>query len=271
MLSYQPFVQRLAANLQGRDFVVGDLHGHYDLLIAGLEKVAFDSTVDRLFSVGDLIDRGPDSALCLRLLDEPWFFAVMGNHEWMMLHHDAEEGKSWFRNGGDWWFTTDKAEQEALCALVEKLPTLIVVGEGPTSGTSRFQVVHAELYQDGVITDVQLDALDNCPSSLAALAPHCLWGRSLFESRYRRSHPENHPGLSPTYVGHSLLSEPLWLSSHCYIDSGAYRGGPLTLVEVSSEGVKHACPVFHQIIPPEHLLEHGPFANHPWTAQPRDT
>src|SRR3546814_1363745 len=73
--------RHLPANTAGRDFIVGDLHGCLDLLQVELARIAFDPTRDRLFSVGDLTDRGPDSMGCLRLLREPWFYAVHGNHE----------------------------------------------------------------------------------------------------------------------------------------------------------------------------------------------
>ena len=56
-------------NIKGRDFVVGDIHGHYDLLKTELKTVGFDKQKDRLFSVGDIIDRGPKSEECLTLLD----------------------------------------------------------------------------------------------------------------------------------------------------------------------------------------------------------
>ena len=64
---------RLPVNKTGRDFVLGDLHGTTDLLRALMEHVAFDPKKDRLFSVGDLIDRGEDSPGGLTLLLEPWF------------------------------------------------------------------------------------------------------------------------------------------------------------------------------------------------------
>ncbi len=93
-------------NPHGRDFVVGDLHGciaEFDTL---LKRLKFDFQKDRMFSVGDLVDRGPDSMACLRLLKEPWFFAVKGNHEDMMLDAVASNLKrgadNWVWNGGDW-------------------------------------------------------------------------------------------------------------------------------------------------------------------------
>ena len=35
-------------NIKGRDFVVGDIHGHYDLLKTELKTVGFDKQKDRL-------------------------------------------------------------------------------------------------------------------------------------------------------------------------------------------------------------------------------
>ena len=73
------------ANLQGRDFIVGDLHGHPDVLRRLMDHVAFDYDMDRLFSVGDLVDRGPNSAGALDLLEAPSFYPVLGNHDAMLL------------------------------------------------------------------------------------------------------------------------------------------------------------------------------------------
>jgi serine/threonine protein phosphatase 1 len=61
-------IRSLPTNSRGKDYVVGDLHGCYDLLQRVLGEVGFDTTCDRLFSVGDLIDRGPNSLKCLELL-----------------------------------------------------------------------------------------------------------------------------------------------------------------------------------------------------------
>src|SRR5688572_28889490 len=126
---------RLAANSHGRDFVVGDLHGCRKEFFDLLEQADFDKTRDRMFSVGDLVDRGPDSLGCLELLCEPWFHAVMGNHERMMLdalRGDAD-GELWMMNGGEWAAGLSIDEHQLLrdiLDLVENLPIAIVVGEG---------------------------------------------------------------------------------------------------------------------------------------------
>ena len=75
----------MPANGGGRDFVVGDLHGHRRLFEFELEHLGFDPACDRVFSVGDLVDRGPHALETLRLIEEPWFHAVLGNHELALL------------------------------------------------------------------------------------------------------------------------------------------------------------------------------------------
>ena len=84
MLFDSPFVS-LPVNDRGRDFCIGDLHGCRQMLDQLLTAVDFDPQRDRLFSVGDLIHRGPESAACLCLAEQPWFFPVMGNHEAMQI------------------------------------------------------------------------------------------------------------------------------------------------------------------------------------------
>lgn len=79
------FIKSVPANFEGRDFVVGDIHGCYDELGKLLMHVNFDPKSDRLFSTGDLIDRGPRSLDCFSLLEKKWFYSVLGNHEDMFL------------------------------------------------------------------------------------------------------------------------------------------------------------------------------------------
>ncbi|MEN4503480.1 metallophosphoesterase, partial [Enterobacter hormaechei subsp. xiangfangensis] len=73
-------------------FVVGDLHGCYTLLMNELEKVSFDPAHDLLISVGDLVDRGAENVECMELITMPWFRAVRGNHEQMMIDGLSEFG-----------------------------------------------------------------------------------------------------------------------------------------------------------------------------------
>ena len=59
-----------------RDWVVGDVHGCFETLRQALRGIDFEYGRDRLFSVGDLIDRGPNSIGALEWLEtnasRPW-------------------------------------------------------------------------------------------------------------------------------------------------------------------------------------------------------
>ena len=67
--------------MAGRRIVVGDIHGCYDELMELLEKVDIGDD-DRIFSVGDLITKGPKSkeVMDLFMADER-FSTVIGNHD----------------------------------------------------------------------------------------------------------------------------------------------------------------------------------------------
>jgi hypothetical protein len=82
----QKFIKKVNANFEGRDFLIGDLHGCFDELIKLLHFVKFDPSRDRLFSTGDLIDRGPKSYDCLALTKKEWFHPVLGNHEDLLMN-----------------------------------------------------------------------------------------------------------------------------------------------------------------------------------------
>ncbi len=64
--------------------VIGDVHGHYDALIKLLAAIAPDKQ-DGVYFVGDLIDRGPDSARVVDFVMKHSYHCLLGNHEQMML------------------------------------------------------------------------------------------------------------------------------------------------------------------------------------------
>lgn len=72
------FLQKFEKNTQGKDYCVGDIHGCFSKLQEQLHVIGFNEKVDRLFSVGDLVDRGPESEEFWDWLRKPWFHAVRG-------------------------------------------------------------------------------------------------------------------------------------------------------------------------------------------------
>ncbi len=216
--------------------MVGDVHGcRRDLEILLVASGFNPARGDRLFSTGDLIDRGADSFACLKLLRQPWFYAVLGNHE-QMLFNALESGNDndvalCMANGGSWalgLLLKRDPELTALAQIIGKLPHVLVVGPGTPE---RFNVVHASLqinptsgrfFTNADIDDGLRGADEHTPERL-------IWSRTIAdEASIRavdRKGPSWHPGLSITYCGHNPVPYPVIYESHCHLDTGSgYEG-----------------------------------------------
>jgi serine/threonine protein phosphatase 1 len=259
------------ANTKGKDYVVGDLHGCIKDLLDVLVLLNFDASVDRVFCVGDLVDRGPDSLKTAELIYEPWFFTVRGNHEQMMIdtlvNEDRNMSSCWFQNGGDWNFSHDQGELTALARNLQSLPLVICVGEGE----NRFNIVHAELTHrplvnghrspvlvtDQMILDWVFDDHDE---------QEMIWGRTMAQVGQSLNSGGVHfhsKELSPTYVGHTPVNKSMQIEQMIYIDTGAvfyhYHKNKseqyaLTIAEPNKK-VLHKFSIMHRTLETTHLDE----------------
>ncbi|VTU42687.1 MULTISPECIES: metallophosphoesterase [unclassified Variovorax] len=232
----------------GRDFIVSDIHGRYAELVAELVAVRFNPSRDRLFSVGDLVDRGPQNLDCLGLLRQPWFKAVLGNHEGLLLTRRAGRPSRYHsildaynpRNGTGWLdglSLADEVELNSLIPLLEACPLVMRVAHE----AGEFNVTHAQLTRDrtsGFIREEHL--LDE--QLLEYAEPFLTWGRALC-GEGRRAHKALtvdlgdgevlevtgnpfEPGVALTYCGHNRLKRSLLHRSHFHFDRGAAYMGP---------------------------------------------
>ena len=204
-------VKAFGPNNEGRDFVIGDLHGSYDSFVNLLSNLNFDKSKDRMFSVGDLVDRGPKNLECLRLLREPWFHAITANHEQLMLaaFYGEALGNYWIPNGGTWGIPALVLDSDSLnqeddqelqipdgneenleiinsLQLIEELPFLITV----QVGEKKVHLLHAEFPPFKFLTDEMLEdpaeILELAERNTADGVPHLTWGRYIYGDFHRR-------------------------------------------------------------------------------------
>jgi diadenosine tetraphosphatase ApaH/serine/threonine PP2A family protein phosphatase len=215
-----------------RLYAIGDIHGRFDLFETLLAKIEADNAArgnasTTIILLGDLIDRGPDSA---RVVDHArcWSggFAAMdvllGNHEASMLailRGDTEWMNSWLGYGG----------RETLISYGVS-PDLLAIGD-----SSEICVAAREL-----VPDSHREWLNNRPTVLrrgdyifahAGIRPgrpiadqkakDLLWIRSEFLDS-----DEDHGAI--VVHGHSISPQPEERLNRIGIDTGAYFSNTLT-------------------------------------------
>mgnify|MGYP000911929797 CR=1 FL=1 len=204
--------QRVEATRWRHVWVVGDIHGSFSLLMAKLRLCHFDPWQDLLVSVGDVIDRGPDSLRCLKLLRKRWIIAVRGNHEQMGLDALATgEQFLWFMNGGSWFA---QAEQPAATAALEtcrQLPWILEL----RCQNGIHVIAHADYPDDNYQWQKEVDL------------QRVLWDRTRLMNKGNGIRGADH-----FWFGHTPLRQRLDHENLHYIDTGAVFGGELTLVQL---------------------------------------
>lgn len=246
----------LPRNVKGRDLVVGDLHGHRSLFEQELDRLQFDPSCDRVLSVGDLIDRGPESLATLTLIEEPWFHAVLGNHELMLLNFLHCYGsrfhsrKSYPAGGGEWISEAVARNRKAVARLAERVATLPLAIH--VEGDVPFNVTHGDLPpmgspQDGLSTDVMIcmhkaDHITSSRDKISAALKMDLMSLRFAQHSVQISHTPL-AEIPITYAGHSPVRDVTVHNSYVYIDQG-----------VCARMDKRAAPI------PPTVLDHRKFA-----------
>lgn len=214
---------------QNRRIVIGDVHGHYDTLVALLDTISPTSS-DEIYFLGDLIDRGPQSAQVVDLIMRNQYHCLRGNHEEMMLdvvggpEVSIELYQGWLYSGGHATVASydSKIPQEHI-DWMKSLPLYLDLGD--------YWLVHA-----GVHPNIPLQQQS---------ADHFCWIREDFHSSNKAFFQKKlivtgHtitftlPGVKPGQIA----AGPGWLD----IETGAYHhnSGWMTALDLNHHKVYQA-------------------------------
>jgi serine/threonine protein phosphatase 1 len=220
-------------------YAIGDIHGHLDQLRAAHDRVAADRAREgtetaSLVHVGDLVDRGPDSAGVVALLaslaaHDPRVVVLKGNHDAMFsgfLEQGPDPARSrWLSDtmGGretllSYDVPPDLPEAERHAALLRAVPLQhrrFLAGRPTLHREGGYAFVHAGI-RPGIALDAQKEE-------------DLLWirGPFLFDTR-------DHGAL--IVHGHTPVERVELHPNRLAIDTGTAWGGPLTAVAIEPDG-----------------------------------
>lgn len=240
MLSFLRRKTAPAASVSGpagsRAYAIGDVHGCLDLLDDLLSQIEADdrrrpSAKTFIVLLGDLVDRGPDSRGVIERLStfdpdyaRPVF--LMGNHEEFFLNvleGDADIVGNWLTYGGrecaasygisEGWMLNASPQGIAheLYRQVPKTHADFVRGFGDSFRFGDYLFVHAGIRPGRALED-------QVPKDMRWIREGFLDDRS------------DH-GVVVVH-GHTIVEAPEERSNRIGIDTGAYKGGPLTALGI---------------------------------------
>ncbi|MEO3704421.1 metallophosphoesterase family protein [Trichormus azollae] len=119
-----------------RRIIIGDVHGYYQGLMNLFDKIA-PSSADQVYFLGDLIDRGPQSAQVVDFVKQNNYSCLLGNHEQMLLSvfsnrsYSNQAVQAWLYSGGQATITSYQAAQipQEHIDWFLTLPTFIDLGD----------------------------------------------------------------------------------------------------------------------------------------------
>ena len=211
----------------GRALVVGDIHGCFDLLRTELAKIGYDAAADTLFLLGDIVDRGPQSATFADWLHLP---RVLGNHEVMCRNALTNRSAAGFhrRYGGAWFDRYDQPTRERMVQQLMDAPLAI---ELVTPRGRKVGLIHADV--DGydwveLIANLRFSGMQGDAGKAA------LWGRTRIgdilpgQDDFRSTID----GIDHVFFGHSVVAVPVTAGNCSWIDTGSSFTGKLTIVDI---------------------------------------
>lgn len=202
-------------NFNGRDFVVGDIHGHLDKLIDALCKVSFDFSADRLFCAGDLIDRGPKSVETIDVFStEAWAHSTLGNHEWILIREMVGDPKMVAlaqepKCGAEWRSDIDCKTLEILVEKIyQNFPIAMTV---KTRSGYKVGLIHASPPENW-------DIFDSPDEDFLDQWTHHLWSRDKCKAALTGEKIQC-GGVDAVVCGHHTIEQPVVAGNVAFVDT----------------------------------------------------
>ena len=222
-------VQSIDGSVFKSVYVVGDLHGSYQLLMSQLTTIDFDFENDLLICTGDLIDKGKENLECISLIDKPWFKSVRGNHEEMCIKglFDLKLRQLHERNGGEWFYQLPSHHQYKIIKIFETLPIVIEL----SLKNKKIGVVHADIdFNEWNAFKQDVAKGDYTILGVTSAYKNALWGRGRIKN-YSNDYDvvEN---IDEIYLGHTIVKELTKLNNCYYVDVGSSFTQRLCIVQI---------------------------------------
>ena len=212
-------------NQAGRDLVVGDVHGCFYTLDRALRKINFDPALDRLFGVGDLVNRGPHSKDAIEWLETRFCGVTLGNHERAVRDWFGSPNRTRAQGMMRWLNEVPRSDYRRWWKALSALPLALTIETRHGS----VGIMHAEtpsrVWRDAIVL---LDTGSHSASDIALLG---------FEEKTDEERARTRPveGVRAFVHGHFIVTEVERTANRWNIDTGAgFPNGRLSLLEVNA-------------------------------------
>ncbi|NVE94795.1 metallophosphoesterase family protein [Altererythrobacter lutimaris] len=220
-----------------RYYVIGDIHGRMDLFAALIGEIEADDNASdpadtHIILLGDLVDRGPDSAAVVQRARE-WTQTrkvriLVGNHEEMFLRSfdEIDVLHQFLKHGGretvlSYGLSPEQFSEMTLDEHFAALPLLVPQADRDFIASFEEMIIAGDyaFVHAGVDPDLPFNQQQRTD---------LLWIREKFLS---------HRGPLPKVVihGHTIFNEVVDCGNRIGIDTGAFRTGVLTALVLEAD------------------------------------
>lgn len=241
--------------MENRTFIMGDIHGMYDKLMACLQAVSFDYNNDKLIQLGDVVDRGPDSYLVVEeLLKIKNLIPIRGNHDDCFYKSMINDSNNMlFSQGG-----RETLESYIKHCNPDKAWAYKMSGYQTDFEYQDYPQYHVDFFTNQL--SYYIDKDNNCfvhggfnRHEIIENQPlyNLIWDRDLldaarsYESMLDKTHPfRNKNNFKEIFIGHTPVQyfvesgEPQRFANIWDLDTGCGKGGVLTIMNLETKEYK---------------------------------